>query len=110
MLGARVGRDIFLYSVSLQPGLETPEILKDYAQAWDTRPGWLFLTGDPPDIEHLRRSMGFASADPVDDRIKDNHTGLLRYGNDRLDRWAGVPGLARPAWIARAVSSLVVAT
>lgn len=110
MLGARVGRDIFLYSVSLQPELETPEILKDYAQAWDTRPGWLFLTGDPPDIEHLRRSMGFASADPDDDRIKDNHTGLLRYGNDRLDRWAGVPGLARPAWIARAVSSLVVAT
>ena len=34
---------------------------------------------------------------------------MLRYGNDRLDRWAGVPGLARPAWIAKAVSSIAAA-
>lgn len=106
LLGERMGQDIFIYSISLQPELETPAILKDYAEIWEVRPGWRFLTGEPAEIEHLRRAMGFASANPDYDRIKDNHTGLLRYGNDRLDRWAGVPGLARPAWIAKAVSSI----
>jgi protein SCO1 len=106
LLGDRMGRDIFMYSISLQPELETPAIVKNYADQWDVRPGWRFLTGRPGDIEDLRKAMGFASANPAYDRIKDNHTGMLRYGNDRLDRWAGVPGLARAAWIAKAVTSI----
>ena len=69
-------------------------------------PGWKFLTGRPDDIERLRRAMGFASADPDYDLILDNHTGLLRYGNERLDRWAGTAGLGRPAWIVKAVTSI----
>jgi protein SCO1/2 len=106
LLGDRMGRDIFMYSVTLQPELETPAILKEYADVWEVRPGWRFLTGKPAEIEALRKAMGFASADPAADRILDNHTGLLRYGNDRLDRWGGVPGLARAAWIAKAVTSI----
>lgn len=106
LLGDRMGRDIFMYSISLQPELETPAILKDYASVWDVRPGWHFLTGKPADIERLRRSLGFASSDPDYDLVKDNHTGMLRYGNDRLNRWAATPGLARPAWIAKAVTSI----
>ncbi len=106
LLGDRVGRDILMLSVTLQPELETPAVLKDYAEQWDVKPGWHFLTGRPAEIERLRRGMGFASADPEYDLVLDNHTGLVRYGNDRLDRWGGVPGLARPAWIAKAVSSI----
>jgi protein SCO1/2 len=106
LLGDRMGRDIFMLSVSLQPELETPAVLKDYAEQWSVKPGWRFLTGRPAEIEALRRGMGFASADPEYDLVLDNHTGLLRYGNERLDRWAGTPGLARPAWIAKAVTSI----
>jgi protein SCO1/2 len=106
LLGERMGRDVFLYSVSLQPALETPAILKDYAGLWDIGPGWRFLTGQPDAIERLRRAMGFASADPDYDLVLDNHTGILRYGNARCDRWAATPALARPAWIVKAVSSI----
>lgn len=109
LLGERVGRDIFMYSITLQPELETPAILADYAALWDIRPGWRFLTGAPDGIERLRRAIGFASADPAYDRIRDNHTGIVRYGNDRLDRWAGTAGLGRPAWIAKAVTALAEA-
>ena len=105
LLGARVGRDVFMYSITLQPELDTPEILRDYATMWDIGPGWQLLTGRPNDIERLRREIGFASRDPELDRVKDNHTGLLRYGNDRLDRWGACPALARPAWIVKAITS-----
>jgi protein SCO1/2 len=106
LLAVRMGRDIFMLSVSLQPELETPAILRDYAAQWDVLSGWSFLTGRPEDIERLRRGLGFASADPGYDLVKDNHTGMVRYGNDRLDRWAGTAGLGRPAWIAKAVTTL----
>jgi protein SCO1/2 len=106
LFGDRMGRQVFMYSISLQPELETPAILKDYAEQWDVRPGWRFLTGRPDEIERLRRSLGFASADPDYDLVKDNHTGMLRYGNGRLNRWAATGGLARPAWIVKAVGSI----
>ncbi len=110
LLGDRMGRDVFMLSVTLQPELETPAILKDYAEIWDVRPGWSFLTGRPAEIEALRRGMGFASADPEDDLLLDNHTGMLRYGNDRLDRWAGTPALSRPEWIVKAVTTSLLVT
>jgi protein SCO1/2 len=106
LLGERVGRDILMHSISLEPALETPPVLADYARLWDARPGWRFLTGRPEDIERLRQALGFADADPAFADVKDSHAGLVRYGNDRLDRWAGAAGLGRPAWIAKAVTEL----
>jgi protein SCO1/2 len=64
LLGDRVGRDIFMYSITLQPELETPEILKDYAELHEVGPGWLFLTGPSDGIGRLRRRLGFAGPDP----------------------------------------------
>ena len=103
ILGERMGRDIFMVSASLQPELETPEILHDYAAMWDVRPGWSFVTGRPDDIEQLRRATGFADVNAV---VRDSHTGLIRYGNDRLQRWAGTTALGRPAWIAKTVARI----
>jgi protein SCO1/2 len=106
LLGERMGTDIFMYSISLQPEFDSPAILHDYARLWDVRPGWRFLTGKPAGIEQLRKGLGFSSSNPAYDLVLDNHTGLVRYGNDRVDRWGGVPGLARAAWIAQAVTAL----
>jgi len=108
LFGDRVGRDVFMYSVTLRPELETPAILKDYAEQWSVKPGWSFLTGRPAEIEALRRGTGFASADPEDDLLLDNHTGMLRYGNAALDRWAGTPALSRPEWIVKAVTTALL--
>ena len=101
-----MGRDIFMISISLQPELETAETLRDYAESWDVRPGWSFVTGRPDDIGLLRRSLGFADSDPAFADDRDSHTGMVRYGNDRLERWTATAGLGRPAWIAKAVTSL----
>ncbi len=105
LLGPRVGRDVHMYSVTLFPEMENAEDLHHYAELMEIGPGWLLLTGLPSDIEHLRRSLGFYRSDPEEDLIKDEHTGLLRYGNDRLQRWAGGPALGRPEWIVKAIAT-----
>src|SRR5216684_9025717 len=45
LLGERVGRDIFMNSISLKPEEDSPRALKEYAKAHGVRPGWTFLTG-----------------------------------------------------------------
>jgi protein SCO1/2 len=99
LLGDRVGRDIFMYSITLKPEEDTPAVLKRYAEAYKTKPGWLFLTGDPKDVELLRQSLGFIDRDPARDANKSNHIGMVRYGNERLQLWAGCPSTLRPGGI-----------
>lgn len=103
LLGERVGREIFMYSISLKPEDDNPAVLKEYAQSYHVRPGWKFLTGDPADIELLRRSLGFTNPDPKLDKDKSQHTGNIRYGNEPLMLWAACPGLAHAEWIAESI-------
>ena len=107
LLKGRVGRDIFMYSITLKPEEDTPGVLKKYAQTFHVGPGWLFLTGRPSDIESLRRKLGFAYADPVEDADKSNHVGMLRFGNETFARWAACPGQAHADWIVISILSEV---
>src|SRR5262245_41172751 len=104
LLAPRVGSDIFIDSITLKPDQDTPEVLADYARMHHTGPGWVFLTGSPPDIELLRRKLGFTDPDPAVDADKANHIGNVRYGNEALQLWAACPGLASPNSIAKSIS------
>lgn len=107
LFGERVGRDLFMYSFTLQPEKDTPKVLKKYAEMHRVRPGWTFLTGKPDDLELLRRKLGFTSPDPVADKDKSNHIGNLRYGNEPLMLWAACPGQAQPEWIVDSISWVI---
>jgi hypothetical protein len=37
--------------------------------------------------------------------VADEHTGLLRYGNDAIDRWSACPAAGRPEWIVKAITT-----
>jgi protein SCO1/2 len=102
--GERLGRDIMMYSITLRPEQDSPEVLKKYAVSHGVGPGWTFLTGRPDDIEKLRQSLGFVDLDPEVDRKRQSHTGTLRYGNEARTLWAACPGLSKPAAIAEALS------
>jgi protein SCO1 len=48
-----------LFSISLDPEHDTPEVLKDYAQFWGARlDGWSFLTGSPEAVRDVTRRYG----------------------------------------------------
>src|SRR6516162_10445469 len=44
ILGDRVGKDIFFYSITIDPKNDTPAVLKAYAKKFHAGPGWTFLT------------------------------------------------------------------
>jgi protein SCO1 len=98
LLGARVGRDLFLYSISVDPGHDTPAVLRDYTRQHGVGPGWLFLTGTPEDIRVLRRTFG---DDPSLEFSQSQHLNLLSYGIEPLERWTGFPSWTQPETLVR---------
>lgn len=96
MLGDMVGSDIFMYSLTLKPLEDTPTVLSNHAKALKTKPGWLFLTGKPENIELIRRAQGFVDPDPKVDKDKDQHIGNVRFGNEPMQHWGACPGLGKP--------------
>jgi protein SCO1 len=102
-LGPRIGRDIFMYSITLRPAHDTPEVLNTYVQHHGVGPGWQFLTGRPADIEVLRRKLGFYDPDPVLDRDMNNHTGVVRVGNEAIDSWSTCPALGTTEQIVESI-------
>lgn len=103
LLKDRVGRDIFMYSITLKPEEDTPQALKRYVRAHRIKPGWTFLTGKPAEITSLRRSLGFKDAKAKLDSDLTNHTGMVRYGNEARQWWAMFPGEANAPWIVESI-------
>ncbi len=103
LLGQRVGKDIFMYSITLRPEQDTPEDLADYAEMHGVEPGWTFLTGAPQDVERLRYALGFYDPDPKVDKQAARHVGMVRIGNDAFDRWSMAPALALPEQIVSSI-------
>lgn len=106
MLGERAGRDVFMYSITLDPKRDTPELLKQYAERYGIRDGWKFLTGVPEDIELIRYRLGFYDVEEDVDNIKENHTGMVRIGNDERKRWSMAPALSDPEQIMATINHL----
>lgn len=102
-LGDRVGKDVFMYSISLAPEKDTPKILASYAQIFKLKPGWQLLTGTPDTIEKLRFNLGFFNKDPEIDKDRSRHTGMVRFGIEPLERWGSAPGMTNPKYLAEYV-------
>ena len=80
-----MGKDIFFYSITIQPEIDTPEVLKQYAAKYHVGPGWLFLTGKEADIKLLSRRLGLDSLPNAND--PDGHTPSLLIGNEATGIW-----------------------
>ena len=80
-LGERMGRDVFFYSISIDPEHDTPDRLKKYAETFGAGPGWMFLTGAPEDIKQIRDRLGERS------RFLGEHRNDVLLGNGFTGEW-----------------------
>jgi protein SCO1 len=107
ILGDQVGSKIFMYSISLKPAEDNVDVIRAYRDTWHAGPGWSFFTGQPSDIEMIRKGIGFSYPDPAIDKDKTQHIGNVRYGNEPLMLWAACPGVAHAPWIAESFNWMI---
>jgi cytochrome oxidase Cu insertion factor (SCO1/SenC/PrrC family) len=99
-LGERVGRDINMISISVDPETDTPEVLKRYAATFKAQPGWYFLTGKKENVDWVLHKLGGYTAN------KSEHSSVLILGNETTGEWMKMPAMASPAEIAEAAIKL----
>ena len=100
LLGDRVGKDIFFYSISIDPDHDTPEVLKDYAERFRIGPGWRFLTGKKADTTLLRKKLGLYR-DEVDASKLNEHSTSFMIGNESTGQWMKRSPFDAPKVLAR---------
>ena len=80
-----MGKDVFFYSISIDPKNDTPEAMKAYMEKYHIGPGWLFLTGKVEDIKLIAQKLGLSSL--TDFANRDGHMPSLMIGNEPSGRW-----------------------
>jgi protein SCO1 len=103
-LGDRVGKDIFFYSISIDPEHDTPEVLKTYMEKFHIGPGWTFLTGKKDDIIFLGRRLGLYTDPSVN---ADGHLAHLLIGNEATGQWIRGSALDNPSFQARMIGDFL---
>ncbi len=93
-LGARLGQDILMVSITVDPRIDTPPVLKEYATKFGARPGWYFLTGSETNVDGVLSKLGGHVED------KNQHSSVLIIGNVARGGWRKIFPLGDPATIA----------
>jgi len=104
-LGDAVGSEIHMYSISLDG--DSPADLREYAEIYGVQPGWTFLTGDQEEITEIRHKLGAFDPDPIIDRDKTQHAGIVVYGDDMKGRWCAFPGQMKSRSLARYIKRVM---
>ena len=103
-LGDRVGKDIFFYSISIDPDHDTPQVLRDYMEQFHVGPGWTFLTGKKEDIIFLSKRLGLYTTPSVN---ADGHIPHLLIGNEAIGQWIRSSALDNPSFQARMIGDFL---
>lgn len=100
-LGDRLGKNVNIISLSVDPTVDTPPLLKAYAKKLNARPGWYFLTGEKRNVDFVLKKLGQF----VDN--KQDHLNIFIIGNERTGLWKKAFGLAPSAELVKVVDSVL---
>jgi len=77
----RVGKDILLLTISVDPENDTLEVLQEYAGKFNPQKGWLFLTGSEKNMGVINRKLGNKL------RLPEGHLRQFLLGNLKTGHW-----------------------
>jgi protein SCO1 len=100
LMGDRIGRDLGLISVSIDPVIDTPERLRAWGKKFQAGLGWSLLTGSKHEVDRLLKALKVFTADKVD------HAPIVLVGNEPARTWTRVNGLASPTTLARLITEV----
>lgn len=100
LLGARLGREVVLVSVSVDPITDIPARLQAYAQSRGARAGWRWVTGAKRDIDLLLSGFGAYTPD------YRQHPAMVLVGDATNGKWSRYVGFPRPEQLAQRLAQL----
>ena len=100
-LGDRLGKDVYLISISVDPETDTPAKLLEYAARFNARPGWFFLTGKKENVNQALNKLGQYVA------VREDHLNVMIMGNEATGLWKKAMGLAKPEDLIKILDSLL---
>jgi protein SCO1/2 len=102
-LGDRLGNEVVLVSISVDPKTDVPPRLKEFAGRWEAKPGWVFLTGQKQTVDRVLEGLGLYSADFT------AHPAAFLVGDGKNGGWTRFYGFATPEQILGKVNELSAA-
>jgi protein SCO1/2 len=100
-LGDRLGKDVFLVSITVDPATDTPTRLKEYSLKFHARPGWMFLTGKKENVDWALYKLGQYVEE------KNDHSSILIVGNEPKGLWKKAFGLAKSEELLKIVDDVI---
>jgi protein SCO1/2 len=100
-LSDRLGKEVILISISVDPANDTPERLRAYAKKTGAGSNWHWLTGNPIDIDHALKAFGV----PIGGR-PENHPPTILVGNTLTGRWFRWVGMTTPESLLDSVDAI----
>ena len=102
-LGARLGEEVVLVSLSVDPVTDRPPRLSAYARRHNAGPGWIWLTGNKLSVDKLLEGLGAYTPNYRD------HPAMVLVGDARTGRWTRFFGFPSPDQIMSKVDGLLAA-
>jgi len=84
LLGDHVGKNVHMYSISIDPDRDTPAVLKDYKKKFNIGSNWQFLTGTQKDIDLIRKKLGMYASGETE---LSSHNINFIMGNESMGQW-----------------------
>ena len=101
-LGETFGSEVRFLSISIDPQHDRPQDLAKFAQKFDAvHPEWLFLTGEPANVEAVVKKLGAWTEDI------ESHSTAIIIGSPRQGKWKKVRPDVPPKVLAEELRHLV---
>jgi len=100
LLGARLGKDIHMITITVDPVNDTPAKLKAFSQRFQASPGWYFLSGSRANVDAVLKKVGGYTEDP------EKHLTSVIIGDSVTGTWLRALAMAPPENLAYAVEHL----
>ena len=102
-LGARMGRDVALVTLTVDPVRDTPKRMKEYGAKMGSGTGWTWLTGPKPQVDEVLKVFGAYTPNFTE------HPALILVGDAKSGKWLRFYGFPTPDQLMAAVNELTTA-